>query len=160
MPCSNQFISNAEHRSFGRYVHRIGKIDDLQHAKIGISDNLTRLLDWEATVMLNDLTPIDMTTGAQATCHPITTKLERYQLIVWQVTDILSIDQRAAYDRYGSGSNGQPDALRPRDTLDRQGHLPAERMEWTHGPSKCHMGNWEKWYQRDANGPQEPRFVG
>lgn len=92
------------------------------------------------------------------------TKLERYRLIV-AANDILSDSvKRGAYDCYGAGWNGQPDIRKPRGSSDSsetwgnyngKGWGGGER-----GPSQnATWEDWEKWYQRDTNGPQEPRFV-
>jgi curved DNA-binding protein CbpA len=95
---------------------------------------------------------------------PYATKLERYRLIV-AANDILSDPvKRGAYDIYGAGWNGQPDVLRPRDSSEQSatwgGH--SERG-WGGGPSgpsqNATWEDWEKWYQREGKGPQEPRYV-
>lgn len=82
------------------------------------------------------------------------TKLERYRLVV-AANNILSDPvKRGAYDLYGAGWNGQPDVDRDRSEGARGwGNSPM-------GPSQCATWeDWEKWYQREAEGPQEPRFV-
>ncbi|TVY57734.1 J domain-containing protein 1 [Lachnellula cervina] len=82
------------------------------------------------------------------------TKLERYRLVV-AANNILSDPvKRGAYDLYGAGWNGQPDVARDRSEDGRGwGSSP-------NGPSQnATWEDWEKWYQREAEGPQEPRFV-
>lgn len=82
------------------------------------------------------------------------TKLERYRLVV-AANDILSDPvRRGAYDLYGAGWNGAPDVSRdPSDGARGWGKGP-------NGPSQnATWEDWERWYQRDAEGPQEPRFV-
>jgi curved DNA-binding protein CbpA len=95
---------------------------------------------------------------------PYATKLERYRLVV-AANDILSDPiKRGAYDIYGAGWNGQPDVLRPRDSSEQPatwgGH--SERG-WGGGPSgpsqNATWEDWEKWYQREGKGTQEPRYV-
>lgn len=92
------------------------------------------------------------------------TKLERYRLIV-AANDILSDPvKRGAYDCYGAGWNGQPDVRNSRDASHTSEHWGSySGREWSSdskGPSQnATWEDWEKWYQRDANGPQEPRFV-
>ena len=85
------------------------------------------------------------------------TKLERYRLIV-AANDLLSDPvKRSAYDCYGAGWNGQPGVRGTRDPSpewNRGG-------EWSgpHGPSRnATWEDWEKWYQRDAQRPQEPVY--
>ena len=61
--------------------------------------------------------------GSSGNLPSYTTKLERYRLIV-AANDILSNPvKRAAYDRYGSGWNGQPDALSPEIHLIKRAHI-------------------------------------
>lgn len=86
------------------------------------------------------------------------TKLERYRLIV-AANDLLSDPiKRSAYDRYGAGWNGQPDVRGPRDYSDQWGR--GGGWNSPHGPSQnATWEDWEKWYKRDAQGPQEPVYV-
>lgn len=92
------------------------------------------------------------------------TKLERYRLVV-AANDILSDPvRRGAYDRYGAGWNGMPDVLRSRDASDTPSAWESySGRGWGDGPSgpsqNATWEDWEKWYQRDAKGPQKPRFV-
>ncbi|ESZ92901.1 hypothetical protein SBOR_6710 [Sclerotinia borealis F-4128] len=83
------------------------------------------------------------------------TKLSRYRLVI-AANDILSdVVKRSAYDTYGAGWNGSPEALDPRDKH-------GEYRGWTgpNGPSQnATWEDWEKWHKRDAKGKQEPRFV-
>lgn len=92
------------------------------------------------------------------------TKLERYRLVV-AANDILSDPvKRSAYDYYGAGWNGAPDVVKPGDSAD-----PAAAWGnysgrgWGGGPQgpsqNATWEDWERWYQRDAKGPQEPRYV-
>ncbi|KZF21927.1 hypothetical protein L228DRAFT_248700 [Xylona heveae TC161] len=91
-------------------------------------------------------------------CHYLShaVRLERYRLIV-AANDLLSDPvKRSAYDRYGAGWNGQPEA---RGTTNggtqsgysswREGNNPSQNATWE---------DWERWYQREAGGPQEPQF--
>lgn len=85
------------------------------------------------------------------------TKLERYRLIVC-ANDILSDPiKRGAYDCYGAGWNGMPDVSRnPEDGCGK-----GEKV-WgnPNGPSQnATWEDWERWYAREADGPQEPRSV-
>ena len=92
-----------------------------------------------------------------------TTKLERYRLIVAANNLLSDPVKRGAYDRYGAGWNGRPEILGARDAYDQQGTWGGYSSRgWNdpHGPSQnATWEDWEKWYQRDAKGPQEPRFV-
>ncbi len=83
------------------------------------------------------------------------TKLERYRLVV-AANNILSDPvKRSAYDCYGAGWNGAPDVPGPQDSSNGRGW-----GDGTGGPSQnATWEDWERWYQRDAKGPQEPRFV-
>ncbi|KAK0101548.1 hypothetical protein ONS95_006715 [Cadophora gregata] len=92
------------------------------------------------------------------------TKLERYRLVV-AANDILSDPiKRSAYDYYGAGWNGAPDVVKPRDVSDpSNGWGSYTGRGWgggREGPSQnATWEDWERWYQRDAKGPQEPRYV-
>lgn len=86
------------------------------------------------------------------------TKVERYRLTI-AANDILSDPvKRGAYDRYGAGWNGQPNVARDRSESwantgkgwGGDGSGPSQNATWE---------DWEKWYQRDGKGPQEPTFV-
>jgi curved DNA-binding protein CbpA len=91
-------------------------------------------------------------------------KLERYRLVI-AANDILSDPvKRSAYDCYGAGWNGMPDARSPQDNS-------GSTSEWgnyngrgwgggPNGPSQnATWEDWERWYQRDSQGPQKPRYV-
>lgn len=89
------------------------------------------------------------------------TKTERYRLVV-AANNILSDPvKRGAYDCYGAGWNGQPDVSGPRDTSDPTNTWGGRG--WGGGPDgpsqNATWEDWEKWYQRDAKGPQEPRYT-
>lgn len=92
------------------------------------------------------------------------TKLERYRLVV-AANDILSDPvRRGAYDTYGAGWNGQPDVNGPRSSSDPDSPWRSYSGQgWGGGPrgpsQNATWEDWERWYQRDAKGPQEPRFV-
>lgn len=82
------------------------------------------------------------------------TKLERYRLVV-AANDILSDPvKRGAYDLYGAGWNGQPEVERGTSEggkgWGKEPNGPSQNATWE---------DWERWYKRDAEGPQEPRFV-
>jgi len=81
-------------------------------------------------------------------------KLERYRLVIAANELLSDPTKRGAYDLYGCGWNGQADVVRdPSSTSRGWGASPT-------GPSQnATWEDWEKWYQRDADGPQEPRFV-
>lgn len=88
-------------------------------------------------------------------------KLERYRLVV-AANDILSDPiKRGAYDCYGAGWNGAPDVASPRDPGNPSAAWGGRG--WSGGPrgpsNNATWEDWEKWYQKDAGGPQEPRFV-
>ncbi|CAG8954941.1 hypothetical protein HYFRA_00008630 [Hymenoscyphus fraxineus] len=90
---------------------------------------------------------------------PYATKLERYRLVV-AANDLLSDPiKRGAYDRYGAGWNGMPGV--DRSTAGSWGD--ARGRGWgsdPNGPSNnATWEDWERWYARNAEGPQEPRFV-
>jgi curved DNA-binding protein CbpA len=88
---------------------------------------------------------------------PYTAKLERYRLVV-AANNILSDPvRRDAYDLYGAGWNGQPEVAR--DSSDAWGG----GRGWGNGPNgpsqNATWEDWERWYSRDSDGPQEPRYV-
>jgi hypothetical protein len=85
------------------------------------------------------------------------TKLERYRLIV-AANDLLSDPvKRGAYDRYGAGWNGQPSVRGTRDPSHGWDH--GDGWNGPHGPSRnATWEDWEKWYQRDTQRPQEPVY--
>ncbi|KAH7369963.1 hypothetical protein BKA65DRAFT_487443 [Rhexocercosporidium sp. MPI-PUGE-AT-0058] len=95
---------------------------------------------------------------------PYATKLERYRLVV-AANDILSDPvKRSAYDYYGAGWNGAPDVVKPRDTSESSatwGNSSGRGWGGGHeGPSQnATWEDWERWYQKDAKGPQELRYV-
>jgi len=97
--------------------------------------------------------------GSPADGLSYSTKLERYRLIV-AANDILSDPiKRGAYDRYGAGWNGQPDVRTSRNSSDPSAYS-GSGWNSPNGPSRnATWEDWEKWYQREADGPQEPRFV-
>jgi curved DNA-binding protein CbpA len=92
------------------------------------------------------------------------TKLERYRLIV-AANELLSCPvKRGAYDTYGAGWNGMPDVLHPRDANNDSTKWGAYNgAGWGGGPrgpsQNATWEDWEKWYQRDAGGPQKPTYV-
>jgi curved DNA-binding protein CbpA len=85
-------------------------------------------------------------------------KLERYRLIV-AANDILSDPvKRGAYDTYGAGWNGMPDVARSSD--ETWGNGGRGWGNHPNGPSQnATWEDWERWYARDSEGPQEPRFT-
>ncbi|KAH9212994.1 Hsp40 co-chaperone-like protein Jid1 [Leptodontidium sp. 2 PMI_412] len=95
---------------------------------------------------------------------PYATKLERYRLVV-AANDILSDPiKRSAYDYYGAGWNGAPDVVKPRDASESAATCGSSSGRgWGGGPEgpsqNATWEDWERWYQRDAKGPQEPRYV-
>ncbi|KAK2628848.1 hypothetical protein QTJ16_001951 [Diplocarpon rosae] len=92
------------------------------------------------------------------------TKLERYRLVV-AANDLLSDPvKRGAYDCYGAGWNGAPDVAGPRDPSDLTATWGAySGRGWgsdPKGPSNnATWEDWERWYERDAKGAQEPQYV-
>lgn len=94
---------------------------------------------------------------------PYETKLERYRLVI-AANDILSDPiKRGAYDLYGAGWNGQPGVISPNDSSDGPttwGHYNRRSWAGPDGPSQnATWEDWERWYQRDAKGKQEPTYV-
>jgi len=82
-------------------------------------------------------------------------KLERYRLVV-AANEILSDPvKRGAYDCYGAGWNGQPNAVHPRDSSGSPS--PWGGRGWGGGPRGPSQN--ATWYQRDSEGPQEPKFT-
>ncbi|KAH0542372.1 hypothetical protein FGG08_003217 [Glutinoglossum americanum] len=85
--------------------------------------------------------------------------LERYRLVV-AANGILSDPiKRDAYDRYGAGWNGMPEVIGHRGS-DSNGDYPADSGWGERGsPSQnATWEDWERWYQRDAKGPQKPQI--
>jgi len=91
------------------------------------------------------------------------TKLERYRLVIAANNILADPVKRSAYDLYGAGWNGQPDVASFRDSAKASnawGGCQGNGWSGPHGPSQnATWEDWEKWYQRDAKGSQEPRFV-
>ena len=93
------------------------------------------------------------------------TRLERYRLVV-AANDILSDPvKRNAYDRYGAGWNGLPEASRSwRQNTTAYGHGSGGGSHggWGHADSSPSQNatweDWERWYQRDTKRPQQPLF--
>jgi curved DNA-binding protein CbpA len=94
---------------------------------------------------------------------PYSTKLERYRLVVAANDLLCDPVKRWAYDCYGAGWNGQPEVTSPRDSSNQgkswgsySGH------GWSNGrggPSRnATWEDWEKWYNRDSQGKQEPTY--
>ncbi|MCJ1235593.1 hypothetical protein MMC14_003564 [Varicellaria rhodocarpa] len=87
-------------------------------------------------------------------CLSHAVRLERYRLIV-AANEILSDPaKRSAYDKYGTGWSGQFGCREPYRWSQATGWSgfddnasPARNATWE---------DWEKWYQRDAKGKQEP----
>ena len=87
-------------------------------------------------------------------CLSHAVRLERYRLIV-AANEILSDPaKRSAYDKYGTGWSGQFGFQGPYTWSQATGWSgfddnasPARNATWE---------DWEKWYQRDAKGKQEP----
>lgn len=85
-------------------------------------------------------------------------KLERYRMII-AAHEILSDPvKRSAYDRYGTGWNGQPQHGRPRNSRDHAGgayrpygtgpgcdNSPFQNATWE---------DWEQWYARSRDTPR------
>jgi hypothetical protein len=93
---------------------------------------------------------------------PYDVKVERYRLVV-AANDILSDPvRRGAYDRYGAGWNGQPGVSAPRSAGDTPGRWDSA-PGWRGGPEgpsqNATWEDWERWYHRDAGGPQEPQYI-
>ena len=110
------------------------------------------------------------------------TKVERYRLVVAANNVLSDPVKRGAYDCYGAGWNGQPDVAGPRDTSEQSATWgsysgrgwgggprgPSQNATWYASYTSLRFKqdtnvklreDWERWYSRDAKGPQEPRFV-
>ena len=91
-------------------------------------------------------------------------KLERYRLVV-AANDILSDPvKRSAYDYYGAGWNGMADVRSPQDNSDSTSPWGSySGRGWSGGPDgpsqNATWEDWERWYQRDSQGAQQPRYV-
>ncbi|KAI9860142.1 MAG: hypothetical protein M1813_006252 [Trichoglossum hirsutum] len=79
--------------------------------------------------------------------------LERYRLVVAANSILSDPIKRDAYDHYGAGWNGMPEVTSHRDRGDPTDSgwgdrgSPSQNATWE---------DWERWYQRDAKGPQKP----
>lgn len=94
---------------------------------------------------------------------PYSTKLERYRLVVAANDLLCDPVKRGAYDCYGAGWNGQPEVTAPRANSDsNQARETYSGSGWGGGPrgpsQNATWEDWEKWYNRDAKGKQEPMF--
>ena len=89
-------------------------------------------------------------------CLSHAVKLERYRLIV-AANDILSDPaKRGAYDKYGTGWSGRFNCQERHTWSQATGwsgfddnESPARNATWE---------DWERWYQRDTKGKQEPLY--
>lgn len=70
--------------------------------------------------------------------------------------------KRSAYDCYGAGWNGMPDVRSPRDNSDSTSTWGSYNSQGG-GPESPNQNatweDWERWYQRDSQGPQKPTYV-
>jgi hypothetical protein len=101
--------------------------------------------------------------GWSGSAIPQATKLERYRLVI-AANDILSDPlKRGAYDAYGAGWHGAPHVLHPDDAqYAKHGSWAGPSSGWSGGPNGPSMNatweDWERWYQRDKEGPQKPVY--
>lgn len=87
-------------------------------------------------------------------------KMERYRLVV-AANDILSDPaKRSAYDRYGAGWNGRTDSdLSKHNWSHNTGTTRWSGFHDNASPAgNATWEDWERWYQRDARGKQEPVY--
>lgn len=79
---------------------------------------------------------------------PHTIRIERYRLIVAAHTILSDPTKRSAYDRFGAGWNGKPEAGAPPDSWPHQPG-PFTQHSWrtqAHGdPDIWHNATWEDW---------------
>ncbi|KAJ9665981.1 hypothetical protein H2201_003892 [Coniosporium apollinis] len=86
---------------------------------------------------------------------PHAIRLERYRLIVAAHTILSDPIRRSAYDSWGAGWGGHPEVPSSNDGYGR----PAS---WGMGQSPMHCAtweDWERWYQRNDEKPQEPLYL-
>ncbi|KAI9777715.1 MAG: hypothetical protein M1839_008634 [Geoglossum umbratile] len=82
--------------------------------------------------------------------------LERYRLVVAANSILSDPIKRDAYDRYGAGWNGLPEVRGHGNNGDNPASdgwgergSPSQNATWE---------DWERWYGRDAQGPQSPQI--
>ncbi|MCJ1323048.1 hypothetical protein MMC15_008399 [Xylographa vitiligo] len=92
-------------------------------------------------------------------CVSQAVKLERYRLIV-AANDILSDPiKRRAYDAYGAGWDGRPEISSTKDHWRHAHGKGWSGFDDNSSPARCATWeDWEKWYQRNAKGKQEPLY--
>ena len=86
-------------------------------------------------------------------------KLERYRLIV-AANNILSDPvKRYAYEKYGAGWNGHPEVGGLKNNWGQASGTGWSGFDHNSSPAQnATWEDWEKWYQRDAKGKQEPLY--
>jgi len=91
------------------------------------------------------------------------TKLERYRLIIAANAILSDPIKRGAYDTYGAGWNGHAEVAGARDYTDPNatwGGFKSRGWNGPRGPSQnATWEDWERYYQQDAKGSQEPKYV-
>ncbi|KAH0556022.1 hypothetical protein GP486_006036 [Trichoglossum hirsutum] len=86
--------------------------------------------------------------------------LERYRLVVAANSILSDPIKRDAYDRHGAGWNGMPEVTGHRGHGDGGGTSADSGWGDRGSPSQnATWEDWERWYQRDAKGPQEPQIL-
>ncbi|MCJ1287677.1 hypothetical protein MMC26_007029 [Xylographa opegraphella] len=92
-------------------------------------------------------------------CVSQAVKLERYRLIV-AANDILSDPiKRRAYDAYGAGWDGRPEVGSIKEHWRHAQGKGWSGFDDNSSPARCATWeDWEKWYQRNAKGKQEPLY--
>ncbi|MCJ1436474.1 hypothetical protein MMC27_005853 [Xylographa pallens] len=96
---------------------------------------------------------------SDANCISQAIKLERYRLIV-AANDILSDPiKRRAYDAYGAGWDGRPEMGSTKEHWRHAHGKGWSGFDDNSSPARCATWeDWEKWYQRNAKGKQEPLY--
>lgn len=87
-------------------------------------------------------------------------RIERYRLVV-AANDILSDPtKRKAYDRFGSGWDGQFDSGISEHGRSRHSRYERSGFNSENSPmNNATWEDWEKWYEKDAGGKQEPVYI-
>ncbi|MCJ1481893.1 hypothetical protein MMC06_002053 [Schaereria dolodes] len=86
-------------------------------------------------------------------------KLERYRLIVAANNILSDPAKRSAYDRYGAGWNGRPEISGSKSDWSQAAGTGWSGFDHNSSPAQnATWEDWEKWYQRDSRGKQEPLY--
>lgn len=86
-------------------------------------------------------------------------RIERYRLVVAANYILSDPTKRKAYDRFGSGWDGQLDSGIPEPRWSRHNRYERSGFNFENSPmNNATWEDWEKWYEKEAGGKQEPVY--